>query len=374
MRFALPHSRGFSLVEVMVAMVIALLGTIIIFQVFAVSEDIKRTSTSGGDAQQFGALALYTLERDLRMAGYGINNPALLGCTTRAYDETATPPDLPNFTLVPVQITVGADDATPDTITLMYGDSELISSPVQLSQNMPSPSAVFRVNNRFGFVPGNLVIAAEPGQDCTLAQVTGVPGTPGQTDTVIHNSGNYTDPYGNTVPARWNKPAGLGVSYTTNGFLYNLGSGPVRNTYSIVNNQLVLTQTFGTTVVLPIADNVLLLKAQYGKDDGVDNGTVDNAAYAPDDGNVDNYTTTMPVTPTAADWAQVITVRLALVARSAQPERPNTAGGACDATTAVPAWSGGTFDVTGDPDWQCYRYRVFETTVPLRNIIWQQLT
>ena len=82
----------------------------------------------------------------------------------------------------------------------------------------------------------------------------------------------------------------------------------------------------------------------------------------------------MPVTPSATDWARVLTVRMALVARSAQPERPNVAGGACDATNAAPTWSGGSFDLTGDADWQCYRYRVFETTVPLRNLIWQQLT
>jgi len=71
MRTSHFHSYGFSLVEILVAMVIALLGTIIIFQVFAVSEGIRRTSTSGGDAQQFGALALFTLERDVRVAGYG---------------------------------------------------------------------------------------------------------------------------------------------------------------------------------------------------------------------------------------------------------------------------------------------------------------
>ena len=374
MRLLYNKARGFSMVEILVAMVIALLGTIIIFQVFAVSEDIKRRSTSGGDAQQFGALALYTLERDLRMAGYGINNPALLGCTVRAYDETATPPDLPNFTLAPVQITAGVNDATPDVISLMYGDSELLSSPAQLTQNMPNSAAVYKVNNRFGYVEGNLVIASEPGKDCSLAEITGLPGNPGQTDNVIHNNGTYTNASGNNVSARYNKPAGLGVSYTTDASLYNLGAGPIRNTYSIVNNQLVLTQLFGTSATLPIADNILLLKAQYGKDDGVDNGTVDNAAYAADDGNVDNYSSTMPVTPTAADWGRILTVRMALVARSAQPERPNVSGGACDATTTAPTWSGGSFDLSGDPDWQCYRYRVFETTVPLRNLIWQQLT
>ncbi len=50
--------QGFSLVEILVAMVISLLGILIIFQVFEVSEAIKRTTTSGGDAQQNGLLAM----------------------------------------------------------------------------------------------------------------------------------------------------------------------------------------------------------------------------------------------------------------------------------------------------------------------------
>lgn len=366
------NARGFSLVEIMVAMVIGLLGTIVIFQVFEVSEGIKRTSTSGGDAQQFGAIALFTIERDLRMAGYGINNPALLGCSVRAYDELATPQDLPAFVLAPVVITAGADDQTPDEIALMYGNSDLLAAPAKITQNMPSPSAVFKVNNRYGFVEGDIVIAAEPGQDCTMAEATGLPGTGGNTDNIIHNSGTYTTAGGASVAARYNKPAGLGVSYTTNGSLFNLGAGPTRNTFRIQDNQLLLDSVFGTTTTIAIGDNIVLLKAQYGKDDGVDNGTVNSATYAADDGSVDGYSNTMPATPTATDWARILSVRMAVVARSAQPEKPSVAGGACDTTTAVPTWSGGTLDISALPDWQCYRYRIFETTVPIRNLIWQQ--
>ena len=371
MRTAHIHSRGFGLVEVLVAMVIALLGTIVIFQVFAASEGIRRTSTSGGDAQQFGALALFTLERDVRVAGYGINNSALLGCAVRAYDELATPPDLPNFTLAPMQMTAGADDKTPDQITLMHGDSDLISIPVTISQNMPNPAAVFKVSNRYGFVEGDLIIAAEPGQACTLAQVTALPGCV-ECDNVQHNNGPYDDANGVSVAARFNKTGGLGVSYTTNGSIYNLGAGPTRNTYRVANNQLLMDSMFSTTTSLTLADNIVLLKAQYGKDDGVANGTVTNATYVADDGAVDGYSNTMPVTPTATDWARILSVRMAVVARSAQAEKPSVEGGACDTTTAAPTWSGGTLDLSTDVNWKCYRYRVFETTVPMRNLLWQQ--
>ena len=48
----LSRHAGFSLVELMVAVVIGLIGKLVMFQVFAVSEGQKRTTASGGDGQQ----------------------------------------------------------------------------------------------------------------------------------------------------------------------------------------------------------------------------------------------------------------------------------------------------------------------------------
>ncbi|HWT28903.1 MAG TPA: prepilin-type N-terminal cleavage/methylation domain-containing protein, partial [Methylophilaceae bacterium] len=71
---------GFSLIEIMVGMTISLIGMVVIMQVFTVAEGNRATTTTGGDAQQSGALALQSVERDVRMAGYGINIPGFLGC------------------------------------------------------------------------------------------------------------------------------------------------------------------------------------------------------------------------------------------------------------------------------------------------------
>jgi type IV pilus assembly protein PilW len=66
-------------------------------------------------------------------------------------------------------------------------------------------------------------------------------------------------------------------------------------------------------------------------------------------------------------------VRIALVARSVQYEKPEP-NQQCATTTndMVSKWSSwATFNTTGYPaDWKCYRYKVFETIVPLRNVIW----
>lgn len=357
-------SAGFSLVDVMVGMVISLIGMIVIFQAFSVSENIRRTTIGGGDAQQNGAAALFALERELRQGGYGINTAAYLGCDILAYDELRPAPGTFIFSMTPATITAGAENE-PDTIAATYSSAAYQIAPASLTQDMPSPAAVYKVDNRFGFAPGDLVVAAENIDGtltCVLAQVTGLPGSPGQSDNIIHNSGNYQDANGNNVPARYNRPSGLGVSFSTNGKLFNLGALPANNIYSLQADGQLLLNSPVTNSSMAVAEGIAQMKAQYGKDK-------DN------DGAVDTWDTLMPDTP--AGWAQILAVRLAVVARNSQPQRPNTAGGACDTTTVFPVWAGGTLDLSGNiglpagDDWKCYRYKTFQTTVPLRNLLWR---
>ena len=75
----------------------------------------------------------------------------------------------------------------------------------------------------------------------------------------------------------------------------------------------------------------------------------------------------------AGDYQRIAAVRLAVVARSRAPERAG-ADGVCSATTVLPTVFGATVEVAiaGDTvDWKCYRYRIFETMVPIRNSGWR---
>jgi type IV pilus assembly protein PilW len=111
----------------------------------------------------------------------------------------------------------------------------------------------------------------------------------------------------------------------------------------------------------------VVLRALYGKDTNAD-------------GVVDQYDTTTPTT--SAGWQQLRAIRLAVVGRSAQYEKELV-------TTAKPQWDVGasatvsgaadcgtskcvTLDVeaTVGSDWQHYRYKVFDTVIPLRNLLW----
>jgi len=97
---------------------------------------------------------------------------------------------------------------------------------------------------------------------------------------------------------------------------------------------------------------------------------------------VDVYDTTTPTTN--AGWLRVLSVRLIVVARSGQYEKDivTTANPAVDMGTTPPttgaATCGGSQCVTidvgagavGDVEAKHYRYKVFETIVPLRNMMW----
>ena len=83
-RFARFRQAGFTLIELMVGMAIGLLATIIIMQVMSLFEAQRRTTTGSADAQTNGGIALYSIAREVQMAGYGLLpiTDSALECTT----------------------------------------------------------------------------------------------------------------------------------------------------------------------------------------------------------------------------------------------------------------------------------------------------
>ena len=387
-------SRGFTLVEIMVGVLIGLIGTVVIFQVFAVSEGQKRTTTGASDAQQNGVFGLFQIERDVRMAGYGMNHMALLGCPINGWYEPGGAKI--SFKMVPVEIINGAVGA-PDQVRLAFGDSDLFMAPAQFTAKAVTSQANYKIDNKFGFNEGDLVVAAQAGRPCTLAQISTVTASD---NTIVHNSGNYTNSEGAQVPTQFNRPGGLpapeGQQYeawdqvtNTGARLYNLGAAPTVVTYSIQGSTFVATNGLmpgvasGTAV---LSDGVVQLQAQYGFDGDADGFVASTAVYNADvnlASNQDQWADNMPVAATGAHWQRVIAVRLLVVARSITPERPDPVSGLCNATTVQPRWispaptaapPGIEIDVKSTfadaNEWMCYRYRPFEVVVPVRNMLW----
>lgn len=360
------HQRGVTLIELMVGIVIGLLAVLVISQTMAFSEGQKRSTTSGADAQVNGTLSLYTLERDLKEAGYGLTAVnSSLGCEIRSSYKGTTS----NFTLAPVVITAGASGA-PDTVRVLGSNKENFAVPALIVKDHPANAANFFVNSGVGIADGDFMLAVPEVPDasnwCSLFQVTDSKsgGGPGLgNNQVLHNSGqsDWNNPGGSTI-----FPAG---GYNTGSYLLNLGQ-IINRSYSIsagLNLQLsTFASTSGTTTTQDLFPNIVQLQAFYGKDTNAD-------------GTVDTYDKVTPTTQ--AGWTQILTVRIGIVARSTQFEREVV-------TPSNPQWDVGTaMSVSGAvdcgaskcvsikidnlPDWQRYRYKVYETTVPLRNMLWR---
>ena len=366
------HQRaaGFSLVELMVAMLIGLIGIIIITHLYVTNDRYKRSTTGAGTAQVNGAVALYTLEREIRMSGYGINHSAALGCTcvgagcspVQYYynGNSSFPPAAGAAGALPARIAapvlIRDNPGAPDTITVLYSVAAERMLPAAVSEITLGPNHDYKVDGAQGFADNNLVLVAQGGT-CLLKQISKVQAG---TSTLEHRSGAFN-------------PAGsFGPALNAGAAVFNLGTptatgGPVWRTFSIAGNRLqaedvLRTLVVGAAATQQLVDDIVDLQAQYGKDDGSVVGTT------ADDGTVDAWDTVPPAD--AAAWARVLAVRVAVLARSQNFEKPSTAGGPCEAMLVAPTWAGGGFTVPGGVP-SCFRHRVFETVIPLRNMIWR---
>lgn len=364
------------MIEVMVGLVIGMLGTLIVAQAFTNNEARKRTITSGADAQANGAIALYMLERDTKMAGWGMtaSTSSYVGCNNvYAYcDKSAEcggkEGALTGIDFAPALIKDGGDG--PDSIAIQYfadpnQSSYQPSSSTRIRKPMPQPSAELEVANAAVCTDGDLALVSQAG-NCTIMKITAVQA---QASKLQHNSGvdgTYNPPasYFEGASNPWPK-YGSGANVTC--FKPANGYPIFRKSYSINTATRQLERSDNSQV--PAVTNELVmsdvvdLQAEYGiapdRSQAID--TWVSAAASPWNA------------PAWADWQRIKAIRIAMVTRSSQYERPKSAGAGCTATTALSS-SWAKFKTDKYPeDWGCYRYRVFETVIPLRNVIWGKL-
>ena len=352
-RCALPRGeRGVGLMEIMISIVIGMLLVLVIYQVYEISESQKRTITAGSDAQQNASYSQFVLGRDISMAGNGIASSAAV------LDQCAI------LRPIPVLIDAGAGPNDPDTITVLYGGSSSLSTPVPFRASATT-AGQYVVAGPVGFSPNDVIAAVRPGTGiCTLSVVNAVSGLP--------------NPNGEATLTQTPFPGSPAASYAAGSVVVNLGQaasmGRVAYTVDTIGNVL-RTQNLLPTAALaspaPVVNDVVNLKAQYGLDTNND-GSID--AWQDATGGVWSVAT-LPAQPLAT-LQQIRAVRIAIVTRSAQYEK--------DALTAgtPPGMPDGTIGMFCNPaptcaysmslsaDDQHYRYKVLETSVPLRNAMW----
>ena len=361
-------SRGFSLIEIMIGLVIGLLTVLVIQRTFGTFEAQKRSTSTGAEAQQNALVSLYTVERDVRQAGYGIPLE-LLNCPTNIYNPLTGGP-LP-FNMVPVTITANANGT--HSVNIVYSTASTVSGSAKVTKSQPPSAPIFKVNNPFVYVEGNFVVVSEPGKSCTVLQISAInPAACQGSACNLHTSPSTPFPYNPSGGARANLYPPRG-GYSIGATISNLGNFS-NITYAIDAATNRLTQTDNVTgTISEIADNIADLRAQYGYDLNNNNIIEPTEYFEP---GAPALLAAVAALPVPAEWVQrILSVRIAVLARSNLAERLDaTAGFTCTTTPIAPStpWLP-AFIMRNDPSgtpWQCYRYRIYETVVPLRNIIW----
>lgn len=368
---------GMSLIETMVGMAIGILVTLVITQVWGVFESQKQRTISGSSAQASGLLALTELEQDIRSAGAGLSDSAAFDCTsTYSYFETGGTSVSPilayagGMAMVPVQITDGG--TASDTLTVKRGTDLLGALPATLTQSMPSSSAELNLSSVAGFADGDVILVVDGATgNCTVMLATQVQGAALK---LQHNPGSTTT----YNPAVTFQNTNAWPAYSSGAKILKVGQ-LITHAYTVnASNQLILTDFSDPTVLAAAAlaapsildADIVRLKAQYGVADA---GSQD----------VNHWVSATAATGwNSLDKAKVKrikAIRLVIVARSSKREGTNVTGACTNnaGTNNGPcAWSDSAadpaplIDLSSNADWQKYRYRVYQTIIPIRNVIW----
>lgn len=398
MRTNIRHLRGFGLIEILVGLVIGLIAILVIGQVVAVFEGQKRTSTGGSDAQTNGAVAMTMLADEIRMAGFGLTSPGLgnsdgnllcpLGTNiyfsgTTVSNPGAGPAD--GGIVAPVRIINGAAGAS-DQIVVARSDAEfgVLTAIVQTTMTAPT----IRVNSDLGYTqPGQLFLvgAGNGSKVCTILQLS---------KAATANAGDWDLEFaaGAATPHNAPNPAvsfATFPAYTAGDKVVNLGYRPATGSslmadrgfmyrrYLVSGNYLVVADqsqapiatAYTSANTTPLVDHVVSIQGQYG--------------VAP----ANSQTVSQWVEPTgtwdastmsAANISRIKAIRIAVVTRSSQLEKPDSSlPGGHVSPAMLTLWTkvnpgDDTPPVFNVPD-QDYRYKVFTTIVPLKNVVWGRL-
>jgi len=380
----MPRQRGVGLIEVMVGILIGMIVVLVIFNTLVVAETYKRSTIGVSDAQITGQLTQFVLNRELANGGNGImaGLSELAGCN--------------NWRLrpMPALITDGGSAIASDAVTVFYSNSPTIVHPAHFGA-AGAAGTPYPVISPNGFKVGDWVIATQIANlatftvptDCTLVQVTGI---------TQHPSLAAYPPadLGGRVALSYLLQAGTAFNFTTASRAVNLGPRMTRTLYSVnaAKQQLDSLDDNPDAVVataVPVAQNVVLMKVQYGIDaDGDPLGLVDCWTSA-DNSNtcangIDYSDTTFQAVPAPLTTSQRIrsikAIRIAIVVRSDDDVKQDTASGSLRDQTATlfscPASivRCSTVTIPANTVLQDYRrYRIYEATIPLRNSLWHPL-
>ncbi len=344
------HARGIGLVDLMVGLTIGLLAMLVILNVAVLFESRRRSTTGIADAQLNAASAVLLMARELRMAGQGIGPPDSLGCSVlHGYKGLGA------ISMQPVEIINGAAGA-PDRLRLLSSATPQIVSPAVLISDHPGDASTMQLDSTLGIASRHRLLLYEPGKSCALMMATEI--SPGGYR-VDHQAVSETG-----VPTHM-----AGTQVINLGQLHYVEFAIDSLHYLQVHRYLAEGDKWQASAA---ASEVVSLQAQYGFD--AQTGT-------PSTTKVTRWSDTMidadanGAVGDNGDLRRLIAVRLAIVVRSAERSDEGC-------TASLPQWQAGgsgaallesvSISLSHVSNWSCYRYRVLQTEVPLRNLLWTE--
>lgn len=397
--FARSAQRGLTLIELLVAMVIGLVVVLAVTSAVTLGEAHKRSTTSTNDMNQSGSYAAYAIDRLLRSAGSGfaqtgtrgvfrcrLSAARLIGGTaTTILPRTTSAFPAPfdtllggsgaaaagNLRLAPFLIAKGATAGASDTLVVMGGNAAAGDVPRRIRSGFPDNNNL-RLDNTIGLRNGDIGLVSKEGtDDCLLEQVS-------STNTELATAGNEVLALGGRYFTSTGATTSLATLVADGKALFTpLGNVAANNLqFQLVgvnaNRTLVvydLLRAAGTgsdegtdaSAMQALADGVVALYAVYGVDtDG--NGTADTwidpaaAGYA---------IGTLMLAPDT--MRHIVAARVALVMRSSLYEKEPVTPGSLEIFSDLPADRKRTLTIAAED--RNFRYRVIDTTIPLRNML-----
>jgi type IV pilus assembly protein PilW len=346
------QQTGFSLIELMVGLVVGLLATIVIMQVFSNFEGTKRTTSGNSDAQTSGSIALMNIQRDVQNAGYGLPVPNTdkvnnaLKCNIFAdYDPDNNAATNNSTNLFPMVIRNGATATASDILTIRYSTRAVGGVPSEIVNSANSTAAVGMVlQNNIGCSDNDIALLVN-GTSCRMTTIADANGAP---NTLRNIRLNALTPIAN--------PLVTGAKLTCMGNWQNY-------TYEVVNNELRRNG-------VPIIGDVVNMQVQYGISATAESNQVNQ--WVSPTGIWAAAAGATPTTPTVANRNRIKAIRIAVVVRNGLLEKGVVTTAAPVAWAPLGASPAPLINLTNTPDWNRYRYRVFETIIPLRNMLWNR--
>ena len=389
MSFKFPHRQhGFTLTEILVAVAIGLISTVVIFKALQNSNIVSKNVNGGSDSNTTGLVGLYMVERDIRQAGYGLNDETIVGCNVHyQHSDLTLPTDINNGTAILAPAVVNTDASGNPMIRIAYAGYKNILH-TRLTRNYNGGVQPITVVNNYGSeTPGTVLLLGGytklPGQAFQVFTNSPSGANPNHTPCVIQELSRFVSPEmymePDTVTGKLNPATGHGIAMDQETKVFNLGSIapadlgqpsniPVWNEYRVnkASATLEVKNLFLEDTYRTVANNIVDMYADYIMRDG----------------------TETDAEPTSTqEWNNVVGIRMALLSRSTSPDYSKgtvcrtdptnvdsiTQPGSGALTTSYLDTAGNAiqFTLNNTNDAFCYRYKIHESRVMMRNTVWR---